>query len=285
MSLADFGLVETSAKAVVPGERYGRLFVVAVGQVEDTYRYYAICWCDCNSGLKRIQFASLKSGIVVSCGCYQKEVTSRHGLSDHPSYDRWRHMMDRCYNTECAAYPNYGGRGIKVCSDWHDVAKYVEQLPDGYFKGAHLDRIDNDGDYEPTNVRWVTPKQNHGNRRSARLISFNGAMLSATEWSTITGLPSSTITSRIDDQGWTEEQALTTPVLSNSECGRRSCASRWAGHVKKPAPPPMNYRMVEWQGKTMRVSDLAALTGISRKTLSKRIFERGWSVDRAVTKG
>ena len=286
MDLAAFGLVEANISFVKQGDRYGRLFVVTVGKYEGTYDYQAICWCDCNSGLKRIRAQSLKSGAVVSCGCYHKEVTSSHNLSKHRYYSRWQNMMDRCYNPECAAYPDYGGRGIKVCKDWHDVSKYVEQLPDGYFEGAHLDRINNDGDYEPTNVRWVTPKQNHGNRRSARLISFNGATLSATEWSTVTGLPASAITNRLDEQGWSVEETLTTPLYSDSHKRmKRAHEFRWAGHVKKPAPPKREFRTVEYQGETILLSELVRRTGIPHKTLAKRIFERGWSVDRAVAKG
>lgn len=286
MSLADFGLIETKAKAIVPGERYGRLFVVTVGQVPDTYRYYAICWCDCNSGLKSIQFAALKSGAVVSCGCYHKEVVSSHNLSKHRYYSRWSNMMDRCYSTECEAYSNYGGRGIKVCSDWHDVAKYIEQLPHGYFEGAHLDRIDNDGDYEPANVRWATPKQNHDNRRSGVMLTHDGRTQSMTAWGEEAGIAPGIIWARINEHGWPIEKALTTPTLSDAhERMKRAHEFRWKDHVKAPPPLPMNYRMVEWEGETIRLSELAKRTGISRKTLSKRIFERGWPVDRAVAKG
>lgn len=282
--LSGFNLVETRAKIVLPGQRYGRLTVVAVGQIKDTYRYYAVCWCDCNSGLKRIRSEGLKSGAVVSCGCYQKEISTTHGLHSNMHYSRHRLMMDRCYNDECTSYPNYGGRGISVCPEWHDLATYISQLPDGYFDGAHLDRIDNDGNYEPRNVRWVTPKQNYNNRRSGRMLTLHGATMSATDWSVVTGFPSSVITSRIDNDGWTVERALTTPLMTKKETGQNANRNRWKDHVKKPAPPPMNYRMVEWRGETMRLSELAAKTGIPHKLLAKRIFERGWSVDRAVDK-
>ena len=90
------------------------------------------------------------------------------GRCSHHSHGRWRNMMDRCYNVDCSSYPNYGGRGISVCQEWHDRWAFFEYLdevlgprPEGYT----LDRIDNDGNYEPGNIRWASKQEQVRNRR------------------------------------------------------------------------------------------------------------------------
>lgn len=281
--LAEFGLVETRAQAIRVGDIFGRLTVVAVGQVPDTYRYKAVCQCSCGSPLKAVRFDGLLKGSVVACGCVRLERTTTHGQHNSPHYDRWRHMMDRCYNPDCKAYPDYGGRGIKVTERWHDLATFVAEVPAGFFGGAEIDRIDNDGDYEPSNVRWVTPQRNAGNRRSARLIEFNGRTQSITEWAVETGISISALSIRLDRLGWPIDRALTEPMIDAVAAVARGRAKRWAGHVKKVAPEPRVPVTVEYQGREMTVAELSALTGIGAKLLRKRILERGWTVDRAAT--
>lgn len=93
----------------------------------------------------------------------------RHGLYKHPSYHRWYNMVDRCTNPDHRAYANYGGRGISVAPEWCDVTTFLNYLDQNLGpcpEGHSLDRIDNDGDYEPGNIRWATPAQQTWNRRS-----------------------------------------------------------------------------------------------------------------------
>lgn len=130
--------------------------------------------CDCgNEYVARPD--KLVSGHVRSCGCLQAELASatglqnhKHGLSRHQLYDTWWNMIARCEDPNDGHYPRWGGRGIRVCHDWHDLATFVEYIerqlgprPDGH----SLDRIDNDGHYEPGNVRWATASQQRGNQR------------------------------------------------------------------------------------------------------------------------
>lgn len=97
-----------------------------------------------------------------------------HGLSRHPLYDHWRQMLQRCENESHVGYPNYGGRGILVCEDWHDITTYVkyveEELGSCPGKDYSIDRIDNDKNYEPGNIRWASRSEQNGNQRLRRHV-------------------------------------------------------------------------------------------------------------------
>ena len=131
----------------------------------------AIWKCECECG--RVCFVSASAfqrGDTKSCGCLRverfKEIITKHGRSRTPSYKDWLLMMDRCYNENNAQYKNYGGRGIKVCPEWHDTETFCEWADShGCKKDLQLDRRDNNGDYSPENCHYVTPKQNMRNRR------------------------------------------------------------------------------------------------------------------------
>lgn len=281
--LEKFNLVETSSTAVKVGDVFGRLLVMAVGQKRNTYRYFSVCQCSCGSQLKAIRSDGLIMGVVESCGCLQKERTTTHGQTKSPHYYRWRHMMARCYDSNSKAYADYGGRGIKVCDRWHDISKFVLDLPEGFKKGLEIDRIDNNGDYEPGNVRWATDSQNSDNRRTARLLTLNGKTQSLRRWSEEVGIDERVISSRIIKYGWNDEKALTTPPMSATERMEEAHKTRWAGHKKKadptPKPPLMRFPV---GGEMLTISEISEKTGISGKLLRKRIVERGWPVDRAV---
>ena len=127
----------------------------------------ALCRCECGT-VKLVLVVYLIDGRSKSCGCYRVERTAElsperfrvHGLSRHEHFPRWRNMIQRCENPDNPKYPRYGGRGITVCDAWHDVRNFIDYLeselgprPSGY----SLDRIDNDGNYEPGNLRWASP--------------------------------------------------------------------------------------------------------------------------------
>lgn len=189
--------------------------------------------------------------------------------------------MDRCYNPKCKAWPNYGRRGIKVCERWHDVRTFVAELPPGYVKGLEIDRIDNDGNYEPGNIQWSTRQQNSAHRRSARLLTVNGVTKSVTEWVAETGNARHLITGRIDKHGWDIARAVTEPTLGRVENMKLTQTHRWAGHTKKPAPKPFAVKTVEFRGEQRSIAEISAATGITVELLRKRIFERSWPVEKA----
>lgn len=190
--------------------------------------------------------------------------------------------MDRCYNKDCVAYPNYGGRGICVYPAWHDVSVFVADLPAGYVKGLEIDRIDNDGHYEPGNIKWSTRAENTDNRRTGHKIAFDGKVQSAQRWAEETGIGVGTLYTRIRELGWSAEKALTTPPLTALECMACAYTRRWQGHERKSKPNSRVLKTFQHEGRMKTIAELAADTGVSEKLLRKRICERGWSVEKAV---
>ena len=126
-----------------------------------------------------------------------------------PWYGNYRSMMDRCYREKNCNYNRYGARGIRVCEEWHNIEnfeKWVEENP--YFEGATLDRINVDGDYEPSNCRWATMKEQCNNRSNTLYITYNGETHTISEWAEITGVNRSTLNNRYY-KGWSIESMLT----------------------------------------------------------------------------
>lgn len=143
-----------------------------------------------------------------------RKANSKHGYSNKERlYETWCHIRQRCNNPNDRVYPLYGGRGIKVCGAWmSDYQSFRNWAMDnGYREDLTLDRIDNNGDYCPENCRWVDRKTQANNRRTNRLITYNGITHTLSEWSEITGIKWCTILARIN-KGWSTEKALYTPV-------------------------------------------------------------------------
>jgi len=129
-----------------------------------------LCKCSCGNE-KRVERGLLINGFTKSCGCLSLENTIKrsttHGLKHHPLYSVWQNMKTRCYNPKTWNYKNYGGRGIKVCDEWRNDFKafYDWAVNDGYSDGLSIDRRNNDGNYEPSNCKWSTAKEQANNRR------------------------------------------------------------------------------------------------------------------------
>lgn len=129
----------------------------------------------CKYGIYRCQYCgkefecrvkSINSGRTRSCGCLaQKGNNTSHGLRNHPLYYTWSHMKHRCNNPNNTKYKDYGGRGIKVCDRWLDINNFIEDMYPSYQADLSLDRVDVNGNYEPTNCRWATNEIQSRNTR------------------------------------------------------------------------------------------------------------------------
>jgi hypothetical protein len=153
---------------VKSGDKYGRLTVIK--EVEPTIPKHRniLCSCDCGNQ-KIITLNNLRTNKITSCGCYRNQQnlirSITHGLSKTVEYQTWKRMRQRCYNTNYIRYKDWGGRGIKVCDRWLNSFENFLQDMGERPKGTSLDRINNDGNYEPTNCRWATMVEQRNNQR------------------------------------------------------------------------------------------------------------------------
>ena len=160
--------------------------------------------------------ANLKRGTTRSCGCLALEVWAanpvKHGLEGTHVYRAWQRMKARCTDQRRDAYKHYGGRGITVCSQWRDnFLAFYEHVGRPPSRSHSLERVDVNGNYEPGNVTWATPKEQCNNRRSNRVIVFRGQRKTLAMWAEHMGVGSSTLGYRLN-RGWPVERALTEPV-------------------------------------------------------------------------
>lgn len=157
------------------GRRFGRLVVVKRSKNNGKLPMW-LCKCDCGKEID-VCGCNLRTKHTRSCGCVRKETTAKrsikHGMSKNPLFGAWNTMRQRCLNPKNHKYKNYGGRGIKVCQEWQDSFQafydHVSQLPHFGENGYSLDRIKNDGNYEPNNVRWASDTEQANNRRKRKI--------------------------------------------------------------------------------------------------------------------
>lgn len=133
----------------------------------------------------------------------------KHGMCNTPEYSTWERIKNRCNNPNSADYPDYGGRGIKVCDRWRkSFLAFYSDMGNKPIPNYSLDRINNNGNYEPSNCRWATIQEQANNKRSNRVFTINGATKTLKQWSDELGLKYKTVHMRINSYGWSTERAL-----------------------------------------------------------------------------
>lgn len=185
------------------------------------------------------------------------------GRQNRRIYKIWHHMVDRCRNPKVEKFHCYGGRGIKVCEEWKTSfpSFLAWARTSGYESHLTIERKDVNGNYEPSNCCWATWEEQHNNKRTNRVLSFNGRSLNVTQWSKNNeiGLTKAALTDRVNKYGWSAEKALTTPLKAKN-----------------------SIRIIEYNGKSQLVSDWAKEIGVRLDTLQLRL-KRGLPLSKALS--
>jgi hypothetical protein len=161
---------------------------------------------------------------------------------------RWAAMMDRCYNKEHASYPKYGGRGIKVCTDWHDYRNYAKDIGE-IPVGMSVDRVDNDGNYELDNIRFANALTQSNNRSFNVKLTLNGKTQNVSQWAAELGFKPQTLWSRLNRENWDPEKALLQPLKSKlflTHAGKTQSAKQWSREMSLPYSVIVYRRSVGW---------------------------------------
>lgn len=213
------------------------LTILGVSRRSKWGSYYR-CRCACGTE-KDVRGDHLRNGKIVSCGCYIREKTrkraTKHGLTSEfrdprtrKAYVAWANIIKRCTNPQHPEYPNYGGRGISVCERWQGESGAQNFIADMGIPepGLSIDRINNNGNYEPGNCRWATTIQQARNNRRNVVLTHNGETMTMAAWSEKTGICQRTIRARLLEYGWPVGRVLTEPV--NEKCRTSFCKAKRA---------------------------------------------------------
>ena len=198
-------------RAELTGQKFGKLTVIeSVG----LNKHDKVCWsCKCECGkLTTVPTSHLRNGHTTSCGCLSPIKPTHGGYANKERLCLiWGAMRRRCCKKSYAGFKDYGGRGITVCDDWlNDYSLFKDwALANGYDDSLSIDRIDVNGNYEPSNCRWASRKVQNNNRRSNRLITFQGETKTAAEWAIVAGVNCHTFMSRIDKLNWPIDRVMT----------------------------------------------------------------------------
>lgn len=206
----------------IVGKKYGEWTIL--GYAPKVNRMKRVkCQCSCGKICERY-FKHLKSGASKSCGHQNWKENCRQigkgnlkytnfNVADTRLYSTWKNMKKRCYCKNNERYKNYGARGIKICDEWLNdfMSFYNWAINNGYKENLTIDRINNDGNYEPNNCRWATAKQQANNRRklkTSRYLTYKNKSQTVTEWCKEYNINYSTLSCRINKLKWNDEKAL-----------------------------------------------------------------------------
>lgn len=181
------------------------------------------------------------------------------------AFPRWRAMISRCFSEGTKAYPHYGGRGITVCERWKSFDNFYEDMGEPP-PGMTLDRINNDGNYEPGNCRWATMRVQANNKGNNRYLRFNGMIKSVADWASSLRINEGTIRARL------RKNLPINMVLSQKRCALNSNRSYRS-----------NNRFIELNGVKKTLSQWAEHLGISKQNIYRRL-KNGWTVEEALAR-
>lgn len=256
------------------GRKYGRLSVIRYSHNNEHNLRMWLCRCKCGREVTRYS-GELNSGKAKSCGCLNSERARQfclgrktHGMSKTPTFQCWASMLARCYSEKETSYKNYGARGISVCDSWRmGFANFLTDMGERPSRTHSIERIDNNGNYEPGNCRWATPAEQARNRRSNIWITYLGETKCANDWARLLGMERTLIESRFH-KGWPPEKIF--------------FAEKWHGNTAKARDNKAN-RIITIDGISRCLEEWIEITGIPRSTVRSRLYKHGWSVERAIT--
>lgn len=194
------------------GRRFHRLTILKEVDKRNGRRYFS-CLCDCGN-IKEHRLTSMTFGAIKSCGCLRNEqnrsVAITHGKWGKRIYWTWHSMKSRVLDKNQKHYKHYGGRGIKICNEWLKFELFYEwAINNGYKDDLTIERVDNDGDYEPSNCTFIPLKDQNKNKRNNVFFEFKGERLCISDWAERLNLSHTAMSGRF--KNWDLEKALTTP--------------------------------------------------------------------------
>jgi len=201
----------------IVGKKFGRLTAIMFSHSLKKYAYWKFL-CECGN-IKVIRGTHVTSGLTLSCGCFRNEQTSK-ALTTHGHYTgrsqtseicAWKNLKERCLNKKDKGYENYGGRGIKICDRWMKFENFYADMGDRPSDKHSIDRINNDGNYEPSNCKWSTRTEQNSNTRRNRYYTYGGETLTIMQWGRKLGFNPGMLKSRIK-RGASFKDAITRPL-------------------------------------------------------------------------
>lgn len=257
------------------GLKFGRLTVLKPIQIKG-YETKWLCQCDCGATIE-VRGPNLDNGLTKSCGCLWRSQKQRRDRKSREGETRlsWELMQSRCYNPRSSQYYLYGARGITVCERWRkNYAAFLADMGERP-EGTTLDRYpDCNGNYEPGNCRWATPKEQANNRRDNRLIVAFGKEQTLKQWAEEYKIPVGTLSGRLDRSGMPIEDALTKPVYWNLQT--KEIKAKVYRNRKSNV-------FIEAFGQRKTLVEWSEIYGIKPAVISARIRRRGMTPEQAMT--
>lgn len=238
------------------GKRFGRLKVIGMADYRKGVRIVWTCECDCGNIIDIPGIYLTKKNGTKSCGC----ICKKHGMFGTRIYNVWHTMKERCYVKTQTSYPNYGGRGIKVCDEWQEFIPFMEwSYANGYDENAKrgectLDRIDPNGDYCPENCRWVDMKTQANNKSDNVYIEYKG---------------------KIDTLSNHARREGISPALAETRKIKGKTAEEIFAKKKEP-------KRLYYNGLEKKINDICRLSGISRSVIERRVLKNGEDLEKVI---